>query len=82
MELLEIFYHLQTLYTLVFYLFFLLKLKDLDSRQTNILIWNGKVHESIPAKKDHVGDIEIAYKILGKDDPILLFNGASDVMDA
>jgi pimeloyl-ACP methyl ester carboxylesterase len=38
--------------------------------------------QSIPAKKVQVGDIEIAYKMLGKGDPILLFNGASDVMDA
>ena len=37
--------------------------------------------QSIPAKKVHVGDIEIAYKMLGKGDPILLFNGASDGMD-
>ena len=26
--------------------------------------------QSIPAKKVHVGDIEIAYKMLGKGDPI------------
>ena len=38
--------------------------------------------QNIPAKKVHVGDIEIAYKMLGKGDPILLFNGASDGMDA
>ena len=37
--------------------------------------------QSIPAKKVHVGDIDIAYKMLGKGDPILLFNGASDGMD-
>ena len=37
--------------------------------------------QSIPAKKIQVGDIEIAYKMLGKGDHILLFNGASDVMD-
>src|SRR5688572_15604849 len=37
--------------------------------------------QSIPAKKVHVGDIEIAYKMLGKGDPILLYNGASDGMD-
>lgn len=37
---------------------------------------------NIPAKKVHVGDIDIAYKKLGKGDPILLFNGASDTMDA
>ena len=38
--------------------------------------------QSIPAKKVQVGDIDIAYKMLGKGDPILLFNGASDIMDA
>jgi pimeloyl-ACP methyl ester carboxylesterase len=38
--------------------------------------------QDIPAKKIHVGDIDIAYKMLGKGDPILLFNGASDGMDA
>ena len=38
--------------------------------------------QDIPAKKVQVGDIEIAYKMLGKGDPILLFNGASDGMDA
>ena len=38
--------------------------------------------QSIPAKKVQVGDIEIAYKMLGKGNPILLYNGASDGMDA
>ena len=38
--------------------------------------------QDIPANKVHVGDIDIAYKMLGKGDPILLFNGASDGMDA
>jgi pimeloyl-ACP methyl ester carboxylesterase len=38
--------------------------------------------QNIPAKKVQVGDIEIAYKMLGKGDPILLFNGVSDGMDA
>ncbi len=38
--------------------------------------------QDIPAKKAHVGDIDIAYKMLGRGDPILLFNGASDTMDA
>jgi len=37
--------------------------------------------QDIPAKKVHVGDIDIGYKILGKGEPILLFNGASDNMD-
>jgi len=38
--------------------------------------------QNITAKKVHVGDIGIGYKMLGKGDPILLFNGASDNMDA
>ncbi len=38
--------------------------------------------QSIPVKKVQVDDIEIAYKMLGKGNPILLFNGASDNMDA
>ena len=38
--------------------------------------------QSIPAKKVQVGDIDIAYKMLGKGEPIVLFNGASDGMDA
>ena len=33
-------------------------------------------------EKVRVGDIDIAYKMFGKGDPILLFNGASDSMDA
>jgi alpha-beta hydrolase superfamily lysophospholipase len=37
--------------------------------------------QNIPAKKVHVGDIDIAYKTFGKGEPILLFNGASDTMD-
>ncbi|MGA7601555.1 MAG: hypothetical protein WCE33_00615, partial [Nitrososphaeraceae archaeon] len=38
--------------------------------------------EDIPLEKVHVGDIDIAYKMFGKGYPILLFNGASDGMDA
>src|SRR6476619_4423298 len=38
--------------------------------------------QEMPAKKVHVGDIDIAYKMSGKGDPILLLNGASDGMDA
>jgi pimeloyl-ACP methyl ester carboxylesterase len=38
--------------------------------------------QDIPTKKVQVGDIDIAYKMLGKGEPILLFNGASDSMDA
>src|ERR1041384_3946117 len=49
--------------------------------QTNQTISNAD-SLNIPAKKVHVGDIDIAYKMLGKGDPILLFNGASDGMNA
>ena len=38
--------------------------------------------QSIPAKKVQAGDIDIAYKMLGKGEPIVPFNGASDGMDA
>jgi pimeloyl-ACP methyl ester carboxylesterase len=37
--------------------------------------------QNIPAKKVHVGDIDIAYKTFGKGDPILLINGYSQSMD-
>lgn len=37
--------------------------------------------QNIPAKKVLVGDIEIAYKIFGKGDPILLISGSGNVMD-
>jgi pimeloyl-ACP methyl ester carboxylesterase len=38
--------------------------------------------QDIPAKKVHVGDIDIAYKTVGKGDPILLINGYSFTMDS
>jgi alpha/beta hydrolase fold len=38
--------------------------------------------QNIPAKKVHVGDIEIAYKTFGKGDPILLISGYSFAMDS
>jgi pimeloyl-ACP methyl ester carboxylesterase len=38
--------------------------------------------QDIPVKKVHVGDIDVGYKMFGKGDPIILFNGASDNMDA
>jgi len=38
--------------------------------------------QDIPLEKVRVGDIDVAYKMFGKDEPILLFNGASDGMDA
>jgi pimeloyl-ACP methyl ester carboxylesterase len=50
--------------------------------KTNFNATDSSNIQSISAKKVQVGDIEIAYKMLGKGDPILLFNGASDGMDA
>src|ERR687898_3091020 len=38
--------------------------------------------QDIPLKKVRVGDIDVAYKMFGQGDPIILFNGASDSMDA
>lgn len=38
--------------------------------------------QDIPLEKVRVGDIEMAYKIFGKGDPLILHNGASDNMDA
>ncbi|MGC2308806.1 MAG: hypothetical protein WA461_10400, partial [Nitrososphaeraceae archaeon] len=38
--------------------------------------------QDIPLEKVHVGDIDVAYKMFGQGDPIILFNGASDSMDA
>jgi len=37
---------------------------------------------SIPAKKVHVADINIAYKTFGKGEPFLLISGSGFVMDA
>jgi hypothetical protein len=37
--------------------------------------------QDIPAKKVHVGDIDIAYKIFGNGNPILLISGSGNVMD-
>ena len=53
-----------------------------DPDQTNSNTTNSVNMQDIPLKKVHVGDIDVAYKMFGKGDPILLFNGASDNMDA
>ena len=37
--------------------------------------------QNIPAKKVHVGDIDIAYKIFGKGEPLLFIPGFSQTMD-
>ncbi|HKG40910.1 MAG TPA: alpha/beta hydrolase [Nitrososphaeraceae archaeon] len=49
---------------------------QMNSNTTN------SVNMQDPLKKVHVGDIDVAYKMFGKGDPIILFNGASDNMDA
>ena len=50
--------------------------------QMNYNITNSLNIQNIPVKKVHVGDIDIAYKIFGKGDPILLVSGASSDMNA
>ena len=37
--------------------------------------------QDLPIKKVHVGDIDIAYKVFGKGDPILLINGIGGDMN-
>ena len=37
--------------------------------------------QNIPAKKVHVGDIDIAYKVFGKGDPLLLIGGLGATKD-
>jgi pimeloyl-ACP methyl ester carboxylesterase len=53
-----------------------------DPEQMNSNTTNTLNLQDIPLEKVHVGDIDIAYKMFGKGDPIVLFNGASDNMDA
>ena len=53
--------------------------------QTNQTIFNNANPlniQNIPIKKVHVGDIDIAYRIFGKGDPILLIEGMAMKMDA
>ena len=38
--------------------------------------------QDIPLEKVHVGDIDVAYKMFGKGEPIILLNGAGEDMDA
>jgi pimeloyl-ACP methyl ester carboxylesterase len=38
--------------------------------------------QDIPLEKVRIGDIEMAYKMFGKGDPLILHSGASDNMDA
>ena len=53
-----------------------------DQDQTNSNATNSVNIQTVPLEKVHVGDIDVAYKMFGKGDPIILFNGASDSMDA
>lgn len=55
---------------------------QLDPDQVNSNITNLVDIQDIPLEKVRVGEIDIAYKVFGKGDPILLFNGASASMDA
>ena len=51
-----------------------------DPNQVNSNTTNSVNIQDIPVKKVHVGDIDVAYKVFGKGDPILLIPGASDGM--
>ena len=53
-----------------------------DPDQMNTNTTSSVNMQDIPLEKVHVGDIDVAYKMFGKGDPIILFNGASDSMDA
>src|SRR6185436_19576444 len=54
-----------------------------NATQANSTNVTGLVNtEDIPLQKVRVGDIEMAYKMFGKGDPIILHNGTSDHMDA
>lgn len=53
-----------------------------DPNQTNSNTTNSASIQDVPVGKVHVGDIDVAYKMLGEGEPIILFNGASDGMDA
>jgi pimeloyl-ACP methyl ester carboxylesterase len=50
--------------------------------QMNSNVTNSLNIQNIPLKKVHVEDIDIAYKMLGKGDPILLVSGSSSDMNA
>ena len=50
--------------------------------QMNSNITNSLNIQNIPVKKVHVGDIDIAYKMFGKGDPILLLGGSGSDMNA
>jgi hypothetical protein len=51
-------------------------LDQANSTKTNNLV----IMPNAKLEKVHVGDIDIACKVFGKGDPIILFNGPSDGM--
>ena len=53
-----------------------------DAIQTTHNYKNSVNIQNITAKKVHVGDIDIAFKIFGKGDPFLLISGSGLAMDA
>ncbi len=55
---------------------------QLDQDQMNSNTTESVIIQDIPLEKVRVGDIDVAYKMFGKGEPILFFNGASDGMDA
>jgi hypothetical protein len=55
---------------------------QLDSNQMSSNTTSSLNIQNIPLKKVHVGDIDIAYKMFGKGDPILLIQGAGGSMDS
>ena len=50
--------------------------------QVNSNNTNSENMQDISLKKVQVGDIDVAYKMFGNGEPLVLFNGASDNMDA
>ena len=53
-----------------------------DQDQMNSNTTNSVNIRDIPLEKVQIGDIDVAYKMFGNGYPIILFNGASDGMDA
>ena len=53
-----------------------------QSDQINSNVTNSLNIQNIPVKKVHVGDIDIAYTMFGKGDPILLLGGSGSDMNA
>jgi pimeloyl-ACP methyl ester carboxylesterase len=53
-----------------------------DPNQVNSNITSSVNIQDIPVKKIHVGDIDVAYKMFGKGDPILLIQGLGGSMNS